>query len=327
MRIGIYGFGAIGRLLALKAIERGHEIVGVVDVREDLIGKDVGSLIGVGALGTSVSNDIYSLSNADVVLHATGSFLDRVYDQVVSVVEMGLPIVSTCETLSYPYYRYPLLARELDRLAMEYGSPVIGAGVNPGYIWDALIVMFSAAIPKVKKITAVRSFDAAKRREPFRRKVGVGLNPEEFRKALYEGKLTAHVGYAESIYLIFTAAGVQPSRVVEAQEPVIAENRLESSGIVVESGSVAGIKGSGVGYLGEEEIIKLEFHAYVGAEEFDEVVIEGYDGAIKWRGTGIKGDDATASTILSVAEKIRSLTPGLHLITELLPFKICIARK
>lgn len=326
MRIGIYGFGAIGKLLALTAIERGHEIVGVVDIREDLIDKDVGSLLGLGSLGVSVSTDVNSLADADVVLHATGSFLDRVYDQLVSVIRLGIPIVSTCETLAYPYYRYPVLARNLDRLAREYGSVVVGTGINPGYIWDALIVVFSALVPTVKKITAIRSFDAAKRRESFRRKVGVGLNPKEFNEALSEGRLTGHVGYAESIYLIFTAAGVHPSKVVEYQEPIVAQDRLESSGIVVDKGQVAGIKGVGLGYLGEKEFVRLEFHAYVGAPEYDEIVIESREYVIRWRGSGIQGDRATASITLNIAENVPSLPPGLHLMTELLPFSIMIAR-
>ncbi|MEM1982178.1 MAG: hypothetical protein QXD94_01530 [Sulfolobales archaeon] len=326
MKVGIYGFGVIGRILALTAIERGHEIVGAVDIREDLIGKDVGTLLGLGSLGVSVSNDVNSLADANVVLHATGTFLDKVYGQLVSIIELGLPVVSTCETLAYPYYRYPVLARNLDNLAREYGSLVIGAGVNPGYIWDALVVTLSASVPVVKKITAVRSFDAAKRREPFRKKVGVGLNPDEFKSALSEGRLTGHVGYAESIYLILTAAGVQPSKVIESQEPVVAQERVESSGTIVERGRVAGIRGVGVGYLDENEFIRLEFLAYVGAPEYDEIVIESRDHVIRWRGAGIQGDKATASTILSVAEKTPSLPPGLHLITELLPFNIRIVR-
>lgn len=327
MRVGIYGFGAIGKLLASTAIKRGHEVVGVVDVRGELMGKDVGSLLGIGELGVKVSNDVDSLADADVVLHATGSFLDKVYDQLVSVIEMGIHVVSTCETLAYPYYRYPVLARELDMLARDYGSVIIGTGVNPGYIWDAFIVTVSAVLPVIKKITAIRSFDAAKRREAFRRKVGIGLSPEEFKKALSEGGLTAHVGYAESIFLISTAAGVQPSKVLEYQEPVVAHEKLESSGVVIEKGFVAGVKGIGVGYLRDEEFIRLEFNAYVNAPEYDEIIVEGEDRIIRWRGTGIHGDEATASIVLNVAENVKSLLPGLHLITELMPFKIRFTRK
>jgi len=43
MYVGIYGFGSIGRLIAREAVERGHEIVGVVDIDRDLVGKDRGS--------------------------------------------------------------------------------------------------------------------------------------------------------------------------------------------------------------------------------------------------------------------------------------------
>jgi 4-hydroxy-tetrahydrodipicolinate reductase len=321
LRLGFYGFGAIGRLTARVAIERGFEIIGAVDINPNILGKDVGELAGVGRLGVRVTSDPASLAAADVVVHATGSFLDKVYPQLLELIEMGLDVISTCETLAYPWYRYPVLARKLDERARGYGATILGTGVNPGFILDTLVVVLSASLPYIDSIRAVRSLDAAKRREPFRRKVGIGMDPDEYRRKLESGELTGHVGYAESVMLVAEALGVQPTKVVEAQEPVIAETRLESSGVVVEKGRVAGIRGYGAAFVKDREVVRVELRAYVGAEEFEEIRIDGGEYGVTWRSSGTPGDVATASIVLSLAEAVAEAPPGLLTMLDMVAFR------
>jgi 4-hydroxy-tetrahydrodipicolinate reductase len=325
LRIGIYGFGAIGRLVTKIALDRGYEVVAAIDIDERILGKDVGEVIGVKALGVKVSRDVSELEKADVVIHAVHSYLDKVYDQIASVIKMSIPVVSTCETLAYPYYRYPVLAKRLDDLAKVHGVAVIGTGINPGFLFDTLPVTLAASVPRVTRIKVVRSLDAAKRREPFRKKIGVGEDPKEVEEKLAKGVITGHVGYAESVYLIAQAGDLSLTKVVEWQGPVPAEKPVESAGIRVEAGKNLGIKGYGAGYVNEREVIRVEFQAYVGAPEYEEVEVEGKEYSIKWRSSGTPGDPGTVAIVLNVAEKIQYLTPGLHLMTELLPFKIKFA--
>ncbi len=322
MRIGIYGFGAIGKLLARVALDRGYEIVGVVDIDPNIVGKDIGEILGLGEkLGVTVSKDPAALGGAEVVLHATGSYLDKVFPQLVNVIDMGIDIVSTCETLSYPYYRYPVLARKLDELARARAVAVLGTGINPGFLLDTLIITLTAPFNVVKRIKAVRSVDAAKRREPFRKKVGVGEDPKVVEEKLRKGEITGHVGFAESVYLIADAAGIQLTRVEEGQKLVIAESDVESAGIRVAKGMNRGLVGYGAGYIGDKEIIRIEFHAYVAAQEYEEITIEGRDYSITWRSTGTPGDMGTAAVVLSIAEKITEYRPGLLTMADLVPFK------
>ncbi len=324
MKFGIYGFGSIGRLIARVALDRGHKIVAAVDINEEIVGKDIGKLLGVKSLGVKVSKDPNVLSDADMVLHATGSYLDKVYDQLLTVIDLGKSIVSTCETLSYPYYRYPSLARRLDEKARNANVYVIGTGVNPGFLLDALVATMAAPFHTLKKLRAVRSIDAAKRRKPFQVKIGVGMDPEEFKKELKEGKKSAHVGYAESVLLISDIAGLTLTKVEEDQEPVIAERDVESHGVKVEKGKVLGIKGYGTGIVNDKEVIRVEFHAYVGGEEYEEVSVEGTEASITWRSTGTPGDLATASLIVSVAERLETKPYRFGLLTmaDLVPYRI-----
>jgi hypothetical protein len=322
MRIGIYGFGAIGRLVAKAAIERGYDIVAAIDIDPSLNGRDVGLLLGFSEkFGIEVSRDLRTLAEADVVIHATGSYLDRVFSQIVSVVDMGIDVLSTCETLAYPYYRYPVLARKLDDIARSRGVAVLGTGVNPGFLLDALVIIFTAPFNIVKSIKAMRSVDAAKRRESFRRKIGIGENPKIVEEKLRKGEITGHVGYAESVLIIADAADIQPTKVIEGQSVIVAENDVESAGIKIARGMNRGVKGYGAAYIGDREIIRVEFQAYVAAEEYEEISIEGKDYRVTWRSSGTPGDIATAAIILNLSEKIIEQKPGLLTMADIIPFK------
>jgi len=322
MLIGIYGFGSIGRLVAKYAVMRGHDIVGVVDIDENIVGRDIGEVLGLDAsYGIRVSKDPIELADAEVVFHATGSFLDKVYTQIEQLIKLGVDVVSTCETLAYPYYRYPVLARKLDKLAVSRSVSVIGTGVNPGFVFDTLLIVLSSTLPVVEHVKAVRSLDAGKRRSSFRRKIGVGGKPEEVREKLSRGELTGHVGYAESVLLVADTMGIQPTRIEEYQDVVVADKLVESGKERVQPGYVSGIKGCGIAYAGNRELIRVELYAVVGADEYEEVVVDGGGDVVKWRSTGVHGDTATAAVLLNVAEKIGEYGPGLLTMADLLPFK------
>ena len=322
LRVGFYGFGAIARLTARLALERGYEVVAAVDIDPGLVGRDIGEVIGLGeSLGVKVSKDPSVLAQADVVIHATSSYLDKVYPQLLRVIELRRDVVSTCETLAYPWYRYPVLARKLDEKASTSGVAVLGTGINPGFLLDTLVVTLTAPFHLIKSIRAVRSVDAAKRRKPFQRKIGVGMDPRLVEEKMRRGELTGHVGFAESVLLVADAAGIQPTRLVEGQEVVPAEETVKSNDVRVDKGMNLGAKGYGAAYIGDKEVIRIEFHAYVGAEEYEEVLIEGKDYSVKWRSSGTPGDAGTASVLLHMAEAIQSYGPGLLTMVDLLPFR------
>ena len=323
LRLALYGVGEIGGLLGKVAIKRGHEIVGAVDIDPKIVGKDLGEVLGVGKLGVTVRSGVEdALKEAEIVLHATSSYLPKAYDQFTKIIRLGKSVVSTCETLSYPYHRYPILARRLDELAKTRGATIIGTGINPGFLLDTLVAVLAASVPIVSSVKAKRSLDAATRRQAFRKKIGVGMDPGEYGQKLRSGEYSGHVGYAESVCLIAEAAGLNLTRIVEGQEPVVAEEPVESAGISVKKGEVRGIRGFGAGYLEGHEKIRVEFEAAVGAPEHEEIAIEGENYSVAWRSSGTPGDLGTAAVIVSVAERVESLPYGLLTMADLLPFRI-----
>lgn len=326
VRVALCGVGAVGRRIAKFLLEKeGVEIVGAIDVAEENVGRDLGEVIGVERkLGVLVSNNadaVLSKAEADVMLHATTSFLKQVYPQIAKALEHGVNVISTCEELSYPSIVDANLSRKLDELAKRHGATVLGTGVNPGFVMDTLPITLTGACQMVKAIKVTRSLDAANRRVPFQKKIGAGLTPAELKQKLERREITAHVGLEQSMNLIASALGWELEEVkVTPVEPVIAEKRVASKvkgGVTVEPGQVAGLKQSGWAIKDGERVITLDLHMYMGAEEYELYTIEGVP-TINMKNTPcMHGDISTVAMIVNSIPKVINASPGLVTMKDL----------
>ena len=319
MRFAIYGLGPIGSLISKVAIARGYEPVAAIDIDPSKKGRDLGEIIVISEkLGVEVTGDYRVLYEVkpDLVFHATGTWLSDVYPQIVHSIDSGADVVSTCETLSFPYYRYPELASLIDEYAKTRGVTVLGTGISPGFLLDSLPAFMTTSMALLEKIEAIRSLDASQRRLPFQKKIGVNMEPGEFEKALREGRLTGHVGFAESVLLISTITGLDVDRVEEGQEAVIADEQVTSNGVTVEKGKVVGVRGYGVGFVEDKEVIRVEMRAGIGFSNYEEIRLHG-EPEITWRSTGTHGDLGTAAVIVNMAPRVLDHQPGLITMADL----------
>lgn len=309
----IYGVGAIGSQIARLLLERGYRIVGAVDVDERKVERDLGELVGVGRIGVYVKRDIdeaLSEAEARVAVHCTSSLLSQVYQQILELVEHGLNVISTCEELAYPHIVDAELAERIDSAAKDRGVRVLGTGVNPGFMMDALVLTLTAVCQKVSRVYAARIIDASRRRLPFQRKIGVGLDPQSFVQKVQAGGM-GHVGFRQSIHMVADTLGWNISEVREGLDPVIAEQPVESHGVKVDAGRVAGVKQWAVGVSDGREVIRLEMHAYVGAEDHDVIRIDAVPPINLEIRPGVHGDKATAAMIVNTIPLLLEAPPGL----------------
>ena len=323
IRVVVYGVGPIGQLIARVAFERGFDVVGAIDIDPQKVGRDLGEVIGLGkTLGIRVEGDADKVlrdTKPDIVLHSTGSFFDKVYPQIMKAIRAGADVLSTCETLAWPWYRYSDLAELVDNYARSHEVTVLGAGVNPGFVFDALPAVLSVALTRLDRITVVRSLDASKRRYSFQKKIGLGMTTSQFTEALGRGEITAHVGFAESVLLLASIIGLRLDRVEESQEALIAERHYETQYFKVEPGQVKGVVGHGSGFIGDREVIRVELRACIGCEDFEEVRLEG-EPSITWRSTGTSGDPATAAVIVNLIPRVLGARPGLITLKDLINY-------
>lgn len=318
-----YGLGPIGAAIARLVAQRpGFTIVGGIDIDPAKAGRDIGEAIGLdtplGVTASDKAGEILANTQADIVVHTTGSFLKQVRPQLLEIIEAGLDIVSTCEELAYPWMQHPAQAYELDRVARQHKVTVVGTGVNPGFIMDTLPIALTAVCQEVRRIRVQRIVDASQRRLPLQRKIGAGLTAEEFAAKVEMGTVK-HVGLPESVATIADALGWRLDRIEETIEPLIADRVLKSKYIEVRPGQVAGLQQIAHGRKGDETVITLDLRMQIGAEEAgDSVFIEGTPN-LEMVVKGIHGDVATAAIVVNAIPRVIGAPPGLLAMKDLPP--------
>ena len=322
IRVVHFGLGPIGAAVVRQVAERrGFRIVGGIDIDPAKVGRDLGEVAGVGrALKVKVSDDAKKAIKSgkpDVVVLCTSSSLKKVMPQVEQILKLKVPIVSTTEELAYPTRANLKYARAVHQMAKKAGAAVLGTGVNPGFVMDALPITLTGVCERVEAIHVDRIQDARIRRLPFQQKIGAGLTREQFQKKVDDASVR-HVGLAESISMIADALGWRLDRITDEIQPKIATETVASEFLAVDPGYVCGIVQDGVGYRNGKPVITLHLEAYLGApESYDGVEITGSP-AIKMKiAGGVHGDVATASIVVNSLAKILDVPPGLHTMRDM----------
>lgn len=321
IRVILYGLGPIGaacaRVLAMRP--EVYEFVGAIDLDPNKVGKDIGEVVGVPEkYGIKVSSQAGRVlaKDAELVMHATGSYVAKVKPQLIQIIKAGKNIVSTCEELSNPWVQNAADADELNKLAKKYRVTVVGTGINPGYAMDTLPVALTAVCQEVKRVRVKRVVDASKRRRQLQQKIGAGMTVEAFNEAAAKREIR-HVGLAESVGLVARGLGWQLDEIMETIEPIVATSRVVTDHVIVEPNFVTGVRQFGRGlFMGEDKVI-LELEMAVDAPEaYDEAWIEGTPN-VHSLVKGIHGDISTAAVVGNAARRVVEAKPGLLTMVDL----------
>ena len=314
------GFGPLGQKIYEMTLGRETEqVVGVIDVAKELRGRDAGSITVHEESGVIISDlleDMVRMTNPDVAVITTVSDMKAVTPLIERVVRLGLPVVSTCEELSYPWETSHGLAQRIDTCAAENGVAVLGTGVNPGFLMDSLPAFLTAVCSHVEKVEVLRYQDAQFRRLPFQKKIGAGLSLADFEIRKREGTLR-HVGLTESIRFIADRFGWKLDRVEDIISPVVARSEVRTPALTIPIGYATGVRQVGSGYIGETEKVRLVFQASVGEpEHYDEVQISGNPYITSRIKGGVNGDIATCAITLNAIRSVLEAKPGLRTMSD-----------
>lgn len=323
-KIGVvqFGCGPIGRSIARLAAQRPQlAVLGGIDLDPAVVGRDLGEVAGVGRrLGAAIYGDAAAALRElqpEVVFHATGSRVAEVFDQLAMIAAAGANVVSTCEELAFPAYRDPDAAARLQELARRHRVSILGTGVNPGFLMDTWPLFMSGLCAEVRAVRVTRVQDAASRRGPFQRKIGVGMTPPAFAAAVAGGGF-GHVGLEQSAALLAAGLGWRLDDFSESIEPVRLEQEVSSGYAAVPVGRVAGLKQTAVGACAGGRMVELEFQAYVGApRSYDTVALTGTPDLEVTIPGGAPGDTATAAIVVNSAPALAAAAPGLYAMKDL----------
>src|SRR5207302_1890924 len=171
---------------------------------------------------------------------------------------------------------------------------LLGTGVNPGFILDRLPATLGNVVGRVDRVHASRVVDARTRRLQLQRKVGAGLNEEEFDRGVDDGTI-GHVGLMESAALAALGVGLEVDEVDEDIDPVETEEDVQGEGFTVPRGGIVGVHQVARAFHDGKEVAHLELTIALGAPDpRDEIELIGDPGIKCVIPGGVPGDKATA---------------------------------
>lgn len=327
IRVLQWGLGAMGSGMARLMLEKaGLKIVAAVDGRPDFVGKDLGDVLMVdkklGVIVTDKPEDVLNKDEVDIVVIATTSWTKEQLPDLIKIIKSGINCISIAEEMADPEAQNPGLGKELDELAKKHGVTVLGTGVNPGYVLDLMVVALTGGNHRVDRIEASRVNDLSPYGPMVMKTQGVGTNPEEFRAGVADGSIVGHVGFPESIHMISQALGLGVDRIEESREPIISTVYRETPHVKVQPGMVAGCAHIGIGYRGDQEVIKLihpqQIHPHLEEQDTgDYINIYGKPEIHMAIKPEIAGGVATMGIAVNMIPHVVAATPGLKRMIDL----------
>lgn len=318
LRVLHVGLGPLGQRVVADLIDREvGEVVAACDNSPAVAGQPLEKVVKGAPRGVRVVESLEHVddwSDIDCAIVTTASDLRACAPTFRTLLAKGIAVVSTCEELVWPWLRHPELSKELESLAMRFGGRLLGTGVNPGYLMDAVPVFASTVCRRVEAIEVHRYQDATTRRIPFQKKIGATLDAKAFAKGVKDGWLR-HVGLGESLHFIAAAMNWAIDDWKETIAPVKAEKAMKCGLGAIKKGDACGVRQVAVGKVGGKVRIKLVFQAAIGQKSpppQDRVLIKGEpDVDLSFNG-GVHGDIATSAITINSIHSLRAAPAGLH---------------
>ena len=181
-----YGVGKMSIYTMRYMLEKGVEIVGAIDVNPQVIGKDIGDILGKEKLGIVVADakdarKVLEDAKPDICVITTRSLIAELEEPYMLCAELGINAITTCEEAFYPENSNPELTKRIDELAKKNNCTITGSGYQDIY-WGQLISSIAGSTQKITKIKGSSSYNVEEYGIALAKAHGAGLTLEAFDK-------------------------------------------------------------------------------------------------------------------------------------------------
>jgi hypothetical protein len=229
------------------------ELVGCYAWSPDKVGRDVGELCGIDALGVLATDDVDALIalKPDCVVY-NQMFAD--VDHLVRILGAGVNVVTTSEFITGHRLGD---GRERVATACELGgSTIFGSGLNPGFI--QLFAIVSAGLSdRIDRVYIEESFDTTIYNSPETEKImgfGYPIDHPNLLGVTEEGSGI----FREAVMLVADALGAELDDIgCQAKYAQATEDLHLPGDWVIAKGCVAGIDVSWKGYAGGRDVVEV----------------------------------------------------------------------
>jgi len=186
IRVVQYGCGKMSKYTMRYCEEKGAVVVGAIDINPDIIGQDIGSIIGDGKndRGVKISSvedakELLTSLKPDICIVTTMSLLKDCSDALMLCAELGINAITTCEEAFFSSNSNPNLYNIIHELAKKNDCTIAGSGYQDIY-WGELISALAASTHKITKIKGESWYNVEDYGIALAKAHGAGLTLEEF---------------------------------------------------------------------------------------------------------------------------------------------------
>ena len=178
------GTGKMAKYTMRYIYEKGGEVVGAIDVNPDIIGKDIGKIIGSENKGVTITDlkeaeAMLKQVKPDICIIETMSLLTDLEEPMMLCARLGINAITTCEEAFYSWNSNPNLTKKIDELAKQTGCTITGTGYQDIY-WGQLITSIAGSTQKITKIKGSSSYNVEDYGIALAEAHGAGLTLQEF---------------------------------------------------------------------------------------------------------------------------------------------------
>lgn len=263
IKVVIWGFGAMGQGMADMLLDKkGVVILGVCDINEKLVNKNLSEVMKKTIKNDCVISDnidhLLLSTKPDIVLLCTDSFVKGAYPKIKKIVEHKVNVITTAEEMAYPFDSHPELSEKMDLLAKQHDVTILGTGINPGFIMDLLVLQLTGVMKDVthidvKRVNSLSPFGPAVMEEQ-----GVGDSLKRYEKRIKNDELAGHVGFNQSVHMIFKGLGLKPTKFTQQMQPIVTNVDRKTKYASAKKGTLAGINMTAQGYIGEDLFLNMD---------------------------------------------------------------------
>ena len=186
LRIFQIGCGKMSKYTMRYVCERGGSIVGAVDISEEIIGRDIGTIMETEDKGVIVDSldkleELLTSLKPDAAIVTTMSLMVDLENVLKICAKCGVNAITTCEEAFYPMNSSPRITKELNELCKSTNCTITGSGYQDVF-WGNLIYTLAGATHKIIKIKGSSSYNVEDYGIALAKAHGAGLSLEEFER-------------------------------------------------------------------------------------------------------------------------------------------------
>src|SRR5699024_368558 len=145
IKVVIIGFGVMGKKTTEElALNQNIEILAVVDKKKELKNTYTNDYLESN-LEIPIKNSIEDVEweNVDIAIIMSDSFISKIEPLLIKLANKRINILTIAEEMAYPEIINKDITNKVDSIAKKNNISILGTGINPGFIFDYLIIILS----------------------------------------------------------------------------------------------------------------------------------------------------------------------------------------